>query len=140
MRCPQCRIVELRRVRAKGTDLELDVCPKCKGSWFDEDELESVLEAPARNLKPRGKVRRTQMPCPRCGARMREFYYPRTFVTIDQCRECGGMWLDGGEFKEINQVREYLERMGRLEAESPGGVKGALLRFIDRAMNSIVYS
>jgi ribosomal protein L37AE/L43A len=54
------------------------------------------------------------MKCPKCGAdlREREFHHMR----IDECRECGGMWLDKGEMEMIahvdrNKLRRFIGTM-----------------------------
>ena len=39
--CPKCGI-DLENI--KKFDVELDVCPDCKGLWFDDGELERVIE------------------------------------------------------------------------------------------------
>ncbi len=69
---------------------------------------------------------------------MAAFYYPQTLVTVDMCRECRGVWLDGGELEEIGAVRRHLRQEERLERYAPvPGIKGSLLRFIDRAFASL---
>lgn len=147
MQCPRCGTVELKRARTKAGAMELDICPKCHGYWFDKGELEQLLQAPARKLRPRGRSQSTRLDCPACGGPMREFLYPRTFVAIDRCWRCHGIWLDAGEFKEIDHVRSYLKRMhesahekppsGRRETPEPGGVKGALIRMVNSAIAAL---
>lgn len=39
------------------------------------------------------------MTCPKCHARMRQF--ERSGVTIDQCTECRGIFLDRGELEHL---------------------------------------
>jgi uncharacterized protein len=40
-----------------------------------------------------------QMTCPKCGAQMRQ--YERNGVTVDQCTECRGIFLDRGELERL---------------------------------------
>ncbi len=66
---------------------------------------------------------------------MAAFHYPQTVATVDMCRDCRGIWLDGGELKEIRTVREALRRKNALEEWAPvPGLKGTLLRFIQVAL------
>ena len=139
MFCPRCRSIELKEGRLRDTGVTLDVGAKCKGVWFDQGELESLLQAAPENLKPPLGSRTTEMPCPRCGVRMRQFYFPSTFVTVDMCKRCRGLWLDGGEFKEVRAVRGYLKEMGRLRGAEPTGVKRALIQFVDRAIAQLSF-
>ena len=37
--------------------------------------------------------------CPKCGAAMRQ--YERNGVTVDQCTECRGLFLDRGELEHL---------------------------------------
>ena len=54
--------------------------------------------------------------CPRCGCDLQERQHHH--VKVDECVECGGMWLDKGE---IEMIREF---------DRPGsGFIGSLLGF-----------
>ncbi len=64
------------------------------------------------------------------------FDYPQTYVEVDMCGHCRGLWLDKGEAKEIKAVRKHRKQKGELEEYAPAtGIKGSLLSFIDRAIN-----
>ena len=96
--CPRCNIeMQLLNVR----DIELDVCPKCMGIWFDTKELDKVLgasssfEEMAYLSKPLGE----NIDCPVCGEKME--YSTIENTTIDFCRKCEGVWLDAGELTEL---------------------------------------
>jgi uncharacterized protein len=41
----------------------------------------------------------TRMTCPKCGAGMRS--YERNGVTVEQCAECRGLFLDRGELEGL---------------------------------------
>ena len=56
--------------------------------------------------------------CPRCGADLEEQHAEH--VRIDECPECGGIWLDKGEL-------DQLRRVNRARGVS-GGVLGSLFR------------
>ena len=86
MKCPVCNI-ELKRFEIE--HIELDLCEKCEGVWFDKDELLTVLKVlekdptipydkynpftkKAQIIDPRVYTKRS---CPRCGKTMEEFNY-----------------------------------------------------------------
>jgi len=107
--------------------------------WFDAQELEAVMDVASKELDIPSKARESEtLSCPRCLSRLFHFEYPQTLVRVDMCKECRGLWLDGGEFTEIKTIRKSLEKRGKLEEYAlPGGVKGGLLRFIDAAIDEL---
>ena len=44
------------------------------------------------------------MQCPTCQVPLRAIDYEG--IRIDSCNDCGGTWLDAGEFKQIIRARE----------------------------------
>jgi Zn-finger nucleic acid-binding protein len=82
-------------------EIELDVCPKCMGIWFDSSELDKILgadksfEEMAYLSKPLGE----NINCPSCNDKME--YSTVQGTTIDFCRKCEGVWLDAGELTEL---------------------------------------
>jgi Zn-finger nucleic acid-binding protein len=93
--------------RDPATQLEIDVCLRCRGMWFDASEIGEFLKSPAlksRFLVPadpsRSQVERdeelhNQRRCPRCKRVMVNKFY--SGVTFDYCEECDGIWCDAGE-------------------------------------------
>lgn len=57
------------------------------------------------------------MDCPRCKTSLTAVTYEG--VEVDTCQGCGGEWLDAGELKQINDIREKT-----FSAEEIGIVKG----------------
>jgi Zn-finger nucleic acid-binding protein len=56
------------------------------------------------------------------------------------CKGCQGLWLDAGEFKKIREAREQLPSPEEPAQDGDvGGVKGALIRFIDAAIAQLLY-
>ena len=136
LRCPKCRQSVLKEVSPKNSDVCVDACPTCKGLWFDAKELNALLDVAVKDLKVPSDARREGPICPRCVKPLFAFKYPQTLVTIDLCKECGGLWLDSGEFREVKAVRARLAAEGKLDEHAPvSGVKGALLRFLRSAMS-----
>lgn len=138
MRCPRCTkyFLEPRKLMC---EVEVDYCKSCKGIWFDCDELEKISDVAIRKLRSSGDARDTDLACPRCDDRtLRASHYPQTFVTMDTCDACHGLWLDGGEFKEVVAVRSHLRETGELQEYAPvTGFKGSLLRFIEESIEAL---
>jgi uncharacterized protein len=49
-----------------------------------------------------------QMTCPKCHGQMRQ--YERSGVTIDQCGECRGIFLDRGELEKLFEAEQNWSR------------------------------
>jgi Zn-finger nucleic acid-binding protein len=139
MRCPKCRKVDLKEARVKSSNVKVDSCPQCKGVWLDAGELEAVLSVAAKELAVPPAAQKSAVNfCPRCSLALYRFSYPQTDVKIEMCKNCGGLWLDAGEFREIKAIRQMLEEQGKLdEYARPPGIKGGLLRFIDAAIDEL---
>lgn len=123
--CPVCRSA-LRIIHVD--DVAIDFCPQCRGSWFEMNELQAVYErreslssllTPALPNLVRDPVLCTQCGnhssrpakvCSRCKAPL-DFLCPhcqkplettnRNGLIVDCCRECKGVWLDGGELRVL---------------------------------------
>ena len=110
MICPACRNPLSSQTVG---DITVDVCRDgCGGIWFDHFELrkvderhehagETLLDIPRRAgapLDPQAKRH-----CPRCEGviMMQHFFSIKRRVVVDECAECGGLWLDAGELAEI---------------------------------------
>ena len=111
MNCPACAR-ELTHWRSPA--LTVDVCDGgCGGIWFDGYELSKVdepAEAAGEGLLdvPRDPSVHVDLEarrlCPSCTdgvVLMRHFTSVERRVTIDECPECGGVWLDPGELRGI---------------------------------------
>lgn len=115
MDCPACnnQLVEM-----KVGELSVDVCKHgCGGLWFDSHELKRVDEKhesagevllhverdPSIVIDPSAK-----RACPKCEHQfmMRHFMSVKRKVEIDECANCGGVWLDAGELGEIRDQFE----------------------------------
>jgi Zn-finger nucleic acid-binding protein len=138
MKCPKCTDTELVQRNVKGKDLVVDCCPKCRGIWFDSAELEAAMPTAVNELHVPDRAVKLKLPCPRCQERLYMFQYPQTRVAVEMCKKCKGLWLDGGEFKQIHTVRNFLDERGMLKKrDEVPGVKGALLQFIDSAIQNL---
>jgi len=118
--CPHCD------EPLKTVDLKIDGkfyierCDKCMGIFFDPGELEALLEKSVTNVfaidqkrldtlnmeiyKKDKKVEYQK--CPVCRQMMRRSNYgTRSGIIVDRCRE-HGVWLDGGELKNIMEWKK----------------------------------
>ncbi len=111
MTCPACGH-QLSTVTVG--DLAVDVCDGgCGGIWFDHWELQKVDEQAETAGEQLLNVRRDpgvlvdpaeRYHCPKCTddvVLMRHFWSVKREVTIDECPECGGIFLDAGELARI---------------------------------------
>jgi len=120
--CPRCNSA-LTAEEYEGATVE--VCARCGGHWLGPDELRHIVhtheqkweeealegerEAPPRRV-PLDKVREN-LPCPACRVAMETFNYAGdSGVILDRCRDCGGIWLDGGELEKVQVVVEASDR------------------------------
>jgi Zn-finger nucleic acid-binding protein len=123
--CPRCRIL-LQTVDLRlGEKFLIERCDRCLGLFFDPGELEALLEKTVTNvhaidpqrLQEVQNVKRsheypvTYIDCPVCRRLMNRVNFgSRSGVIADQCRD-HGMWLDGGE---LRQIMEWLKAGGSL--------------------------
>lgn len=118
MNCPRDRS-ELHKKTYEG-NVEADECPTCSGVFLDRGELETIQAAVeeeqrhehAPDESPEG-VERTRgeldapVACPRCAKPMeRRRYGLGSMTVIDECPEGCGLWLDGGELAELEELYE----------------------------------
>ena len=108
MNCPCCSI-QLRKTTLE--EIEIDQCEKCKGIWFEHDELRQAKDAADKDLnwmdfeiwkqKDLFSAKPANLACPQCNKPLVTIDYADTKVAVDCCPACKGTWLDNGEFKKI---------------------------------------
>lgn len=91
--------------------VEVDYCPICLGVWFDKDELAYAKDEKDQQLnwldfdiwrdKEKFELSQLDQHCPFCRAGLVQVNYDESNVKIDFCKNCNGVWLDRGEFKQI---------------------------------------
>jgi len=110
-KCPVCHV---DMVKIQVGDVILDECPQCHGLFFDAFELKKLDEMHEYADDPelqrllsyerKDDTRDYQLICPNCGSKMvRRKYNLKSDVYIDECYNCGGIWLDAGELKAIRE-------------------------------------
>jgi uncharacterized protein len=109
MECPACHHT-LSPVEAGG--VTVDVCKDgCGGLWFSWMELQRFDEPKDAGdtllgfeREPGVTVDPGPLHCPQCADKIqlkRHFFSVKRGVTVDECPECGGYWLDPGELRAI---------------------------------------
>lgn len=154
MNCPHCNVALERKV-VRGRTTEIDRCPKCGGIWFDDGEVAALLGSRERAAVPPDARVDPRLQCPKCRVPLSIFGYPGTLTVAEGCRRCGGIWLDAGEFEEIRKSKASQperrqpvpvprQQRPRPPQSTPpmhqeiGGLKGSLIRFIDRSLSAMV--
>ncbi len=127
MKCPVCRV---SMYAAEHDHIEIDLCGRCEGVWFDADELQFLLGS--RDALPMEAVRvpeEDDLDCPRCRKAMGKANIgPAGRVVIDVCPDGCGLWFEKGEVPDLcrdleadgrkldTAVRRFL---GEIFAEKP---------------------
>ena len=108
MYCPKCPETALFRKKTTDHNFEIDICPRCRGIWFDDTELGKVLGNRAQRLDrvPVGSILQEMCRCPKCKDGLYTFCYPETLTMVEMCKTCLGMFLDNKEWKKIHDSRE----------------------------------
>jgi len=109
MKCPDCQS-ELKVATLKGVNIH--ECLKCKGKWFERNELVLAKNKADDGLRwldfdPFGKdaeklsTSADGKQCPQCSKKMQSLTYSQSNVVIDKCQSCEGIWLSHGELAKI---------------------------------------
>ena len=107
-KCPKCEI----DLKSKNIGVvAVDECEKCKGVWFDKDELRKAKDETDSDLgwldfdiwkhEDQFKSDKSDVMCPACDVPTVSLKYGHTGVEVHCCTTCKGIWLDRGEFEKI---------------------------------------
>jgi len=124
--CPDCLIFLDSIDIGKNTRFIIEKCERCFGLFFDNDELQRLLEARLEKSywidkhklhsllqHPLHKDKVIYRRCPVCNKLMqRKNHLNRSGVITDVCKD-HGIWLDAGELK---QIQEWTALGGRANA------------------------
>ncbi len=101
--------------------IELDVCPTCRGVWFDANELDILLESLGLPADPEELMRvgREGLPekkrrCPYCRHKMQEVHIGDRGVVIDRCPRGHGLYFDGGELDTVIEELQHTTGAGEI--------------------------
>lgn len=106
--------------------IETDFCPSCEGMFLHKGELERAEESRKNNYTDEVKAQpdviagayemakqesRPLIKCPHCFTEMerREYGYTSQ-IMIDDCPNCGGMWLNKNELRDLEIFFERARR------------------------------
>jgi len=118
MICPECNNT-LQKMTVN--DVTLDVCKHgCGGVWFDDQEIQKFDEPHESDGNLLLDIERNldleidhakRLDCPNCDniIMARHFYSVAMSVEIDECYNCGGIWLDFGELSAIGRMYDSEE-------------------------------
>jgi len=104
--CPHCgaglRLVQLESV-------SVDVCPRCRGIWFDPSELGKAAKAlydERMTAAGSASVMPSRRRCPDCRSRLVERELKKgAGILVEQCPDCRGLFFEAGEY---SRACEYL--------------------------------
>jgi len=118
MKCPKCshplEIIKMSKVT-------LDRCTDCKGIWFDNLELSSLLKdfiSLPKDEEPASKKLTNEpgaLKCPKCLISLKTSKsLLNSSLEIDTCSKCSGIWLDFREYQQlqVQSIRQTKETFG----------------------------
>lgn len=126
LKCPACGC-EMKEVLVKDRNIEIDIClDGCGGIYFDNRELNKFTDSKKDinevlallKEKKFNEVADKNRECPVCHSKMvKNFASPKKDVTIDQCYNCGGVFLDNNELLKIRgEYSSESEKLADVEA------------------------
>lgn len=109
MKCPVCTSYHALQLLSMSDGLRLHQCPSCQGRWIRSDDYwrwRSSGEHPAASSVDPPQLADEGQPeirfCPEDGYLLARFEVgAEPNFWIDQCRNCSGVWLDGGEWEHL---------------------------------------
>lgn len=125
--CPRCshdrnERVQLEAEQAEGPkgQVEVDVCPTCRGVFLDQGEVETITghaELDELLTDYLGIDSDSPLVCPSCGGVMDA--EDAAGVELDVCLDCHGVWADADEIEELldKDPDEFLDFDDAKEAE-----------------------
>lgn len=132
MVCPRCKTRQETYLLKKASldNIEVDICEKCGGIWFDKNELghatkisqKEILELTnlLENTNQVEKFEDVEINCPKCDIPMTKYRYMYTSnIYIDSCEKCEGIWIDKGE---LIQIINYLEESSKIDPEKEAAI------------------
>lgn len=144
--CPACG-KPMTEVLIENRGIAIDIClDGCGGIYFDNREMKKFTDSSKdideivslvkdKNFK---KPEEGERHCPVCGMKMvKNSASPKNAVTIDQCYNCGGIFLDHGELTAIREEykdrKENQDEVNKLVNEQFGAVLSAAKEEAEKA-------
>lgn len=95
------------------SEIEIDYCTSCRGTWLDAGELELLLDGAANRddlleKMSHSPVAETPIPCPICDHKMTKVECgDDPAVILDKCNYNHGLWFDNGELHRVLEIGEF---------------------------------
>ena len=93
--------------------IEIDVCPSCRGAWFEQGELDRADDSIWVNVE---RLETTEIEaekkysCPACGSEMTGILLLNNVAPeLEKCENCMGYWLDYGELEKIREIADHID-------------------------------
>ncbi|MFA6097872.1 MAG: zf-TFIIB domain-containing protein [Candidatus Paceibacterota bacterium] len=152
-KCPDCG-KDLHEVAAEGQygiKIRLDQCFDCGGIWFDslelyplpKEEIEKIENLKLDKLQENSFLGNGKKACPKCGIgleRLKDFNFPEE-LEVEQCKKCGGIWMNRGEAMEFKKWQEEkkksIENPSKKDQEFNDNIKELLELYRDKDMEMV---
>jgi len=153
LKCPDCG-GDLHEVVASGPygiKIKLDQCFNCGGIWFDglelyplpKDEIEKIDSVKLEKLQEDSCLGNGKKLCPKCGIDLenfKDYNFPES-LEAEQCKKCGGIWMNRGEAVGFKEWQEKKKRSsaepGKKDEAFQKNIKGLLESYRDNDMEKI---
>lgn len=128
IKCPKCK-VDTKQILME-TDLVVDRCEQCHGTWMDKGEL-SQFVASSSDLPQQQNSLAAGTPanlnCPSCLRSKKTnplMIIPyatntKTELKVDFCQSCEGIWLEKAEIGDVKNVLKEM-RIAQKKARASG--------------------
>lgn len=119
--CPSCG-EKMKKIFIPQVGFNVDICTDgCGGIFFDNRELEilkdntidisDITGAYGQNKSYSNNLRSQKRICPACGTYMvKNSFYVGSTGEVDNCYNCGAIFLDYGEFEAIRRSNSLSHR------------------------------
>lgn len=119
MKCLRCKSEDLVVKKHVGlsSQLDIDVCPACQGTWLNSESLHKINDGFFINLEEiafdaaNPTDEDPALNCSQCSGSpvLRKVSPPgHPDLVIDVCPSCKGFWLDAGEVEKMRDVSDSL--------------------------------
>jgi len=109
IKCLKCQKPMKSFLTKKG--VLLDVCPHCKGVWFDCGEIyfftKNKKTLRAYELKGLQNTKQIDQKCPKCHSEMQKGVFPFQPYEVEECLSCKGLFFDYKEVQKLYQSKNF---------------------------------
>ena len=138
--CPDCSIALIKQ---NFHGVEIDVCNKCAGIFFDEGEVNQIRKSGSNSFEeldakvhiedaPQTFEEHLDRKCPNCQVVMSQYRYLYSSpIMLDSCNHCGGIWIENGELKAMAEYVRTCEQ--ETAATVTAQIKSASIHEVSRA-------